>query len=98
MVKFQILEQVQLDYEYSYNARSGWSVESVECPDIIVEERRLYLRGYTTSADFSITEKFFTTPAEAHKLAAVIHETLEDWAKSLDEVPDEVDDVNVFVL
>jgi len=95
-VKFQILEQVKLKNDFDYDSVTGLSVYSCSCPEI--SEGELFLRGSDETEDFKLCEQECDSPAEAHKLAAVIHETLEDWAKSLDEVSEEVDDVNVFVL
>lgn len=97
-VKFQILEQVKLEYFYTHECKTGWNVKCQSFPAVNPEYKNLFLRGAKEELNLQEVVTEADSPAEAHKLAAVIHETLEDWAKSLDEVPDEVDDVNVFVL
>jgi len=97
-VKFQILEQYKIDYSSEFTAKTGWHVKMYMYPEIDEGNNCIFLRGTREARDLEVIESEAGSPSEAHKLAAVIHETLEDWAKSLDDVPDEVNDVNVFVL
>ena len=97
-VKFQILEQVELKHFYYYECETGWQVKSQSFPFVNPEYQYLFLRGDKEELHLQEVVTEAESPAEAHKLAAVIHETLEDWAKSLDDAPDEVNAVNVFVL
>ena len=97
-VKFQILEQIDLTYCSEYICKTDWQVKSYNFPAVDVGNKYIFLRGRQVERHLEVAELESDSPAEAHKLAAVIHETLEDWAKSLDDTPEDGSPVNVFIL
>lgn len=97
-VEFQVLEQKTTE---SFEWKSSINKNKV-CSETFPHLYRLdntieiYLKGRDKHFDNMLVQSTCSSPSEAHRLAATIHETLEEWAKS--QQIEEVSAVNVFVI
>jgi len=73
------------DLKRSFIADNGWKIQSVNHPEIIPTEKKIYLRGATRPHD----RKIVVLPESSRVKRSEIHEALQDWAKNWEGWKDE---------
>ena len=65
----KILEQDKdvFDYNFMYNSSNGLTICSLDYPEFVLDEDRLYIRGEDTSYDNKVSSYEFNTVEEAKK-------------------------------